>query len=278
MEISDEKVLRLCKIYGERARFYRQKFLGLLPEIFRRRLYEKQGCTSVFEFAAKVAGVSEEQVSRVLNLERKFQDKPDLHKALVDGEISINKLRRIVVIATQENQKLLLEQIKILPQKAVETLVRDEKNVLADSLRSGVGRAPILEDQTDFLQPKLSDEVKRKLSELQNKGIDINELILDAVEKRDRHIAQEKEILADEQKNQKPSRHTPAKIERIVQKEYGTKCAVPICENIAEEIHHEIPFALLKNHNPYFLKPFCKEHHIIAHGVQLAYQRARSFS
>ena len=54
MEMNDERILRLCAIYGERARYYRGKFLGLLPEVYKRKLYEKKGFSSVFEFAFKL--------------------------------------------------------------------------------------------------------------------------------------------------------------------------------------------------------------------------------
>lgn len=81
------------------TRIWRQKFLGLLPEVYKRRLYEKKGFGSIFEFAKKLAGVSEEQVRLVLNLEKRFEDKPILKALLVEGTVSVNKLARIVSIA-----------------------------------------------------------------------------------------------------------------------------------------------------------------------------------
>ena len=57
--ISDQQLYELCQKYGERARTWRQKFAGLLPEVYRRRLYEKKGFGSIFEFAAKLAGMSQ---------------------------------------------------------------------------------------------------------------------------------------------------------------------------------------------------------------------------
>lgn len=261
--LSDAKLLFLCQQYGERTKYWRQKFIGLLPEVYKRKLYEKRKCSSIFEFAAKLAGVSEEQVRRVLNLEKKLQNKPELHKALINGEISINKLRRIAPIVTQENQHVLLEQIKILPQSAIETLVHDERN----------GRAPTLDLA---YEPNLSEEVKRKLYELQLKGIDINELILGAIEERETEISEDKEEFAKEQETApNSSRHIPRKIDRLIQKEHGTKCSMSNCQNEAEEIHHEIPFALLKNHNPYFLKPLCSAHHILAHRIHAVYEEMR---
>ncbi|MEK7548212.1 MAG: hypothetical protein AAB540_04925, partial [Patescibacteria group bacterium] len=127
MKLTDEKLYELCKEYGVRARLWRQKFIGLLPEVNRRRLYEKKGFSSIFEFAFKLCGLSAEQVRLALNLEKRFEDKPVLKSMLENGETSINKLARVVSIATPENEEELAEKIKILPVRALETLVRDEK-------------------------------------------------------------------------------------------------------------------------------------------------------
>jgi len=144
-KISDEKLLRLCDQFGKQALLWRRRFIGLLPEVDRRRLYEKRESgsgrcphycladpsgplgASIFEFAAKWAGLSEMQVRRVLHLEKRFEDKPILKNLLEQGRVSVNKLIRVASIATAENEKELAEKIKFLPQKALETLVRDER-------------------------------------------------------------------------------------------------------------------------------------------------------
>jgi len=123
-KISDQELLKLCDKFGKQALLWRRKFIGLLPEVDRRRLYEKRGCSSIFEFAAKWAGLSEMQVRRVLHLEKRFEDKPILKNLLVDGRVSVNKLMRVVSIATTENEKELAEKVRFLPQKALETLAR----------------------------------------------------------------------------------------------------------------------------------------------------------
>lgn len=313
MLLTDEKLYELCRLYGERARIWRQKFLGLLPEVYKRRLYAQKGFSSIFEFAAKLAGASEEQVCRVLNLERRFQDKPDLHKALVEGEVSVNKLIRVAPIANCENQKFLAEQAKLLPKSALAVFVRDEK---AQSLRSYGVPGHVSGEQSEIWQeaalpePQLSGEVKQKLYDLQEKGIDVNAFILEALERRERKIEEEKQRLAGEQAKMRGarqraatsgaqnasgtegvgpaaplsaavdsraiSRHIPVKIERLVRQEYGSKCAVPGCGRDSAHIHHEIPFAMMRSHNPYFLKPLCEEHHVIAHNINLAYLRRRT--
>lgn len=282
MKITDEKLYELCKKYGAAARFWRQKFIGLLPEVYKRKLYEKRGFLSIFEFAAKLAGVSEEQVSRALSLEKKFQDKPALHKVLIDGEVSVNKLARIASISTPENQSFLAEQVKTLPQKALETFVRDEKMFVR--AHKSDEQLPILQDsiagEISETELELSQEVKEKLHELKNKNIDINKLILKAIQKREQEIMEEKAQIASEQEklakaqmSEEASRYIPKKITKLIKTEFGNKCAVPSCEREAEQIHHTLPFSMLQNHNPYFLKPLCKQHHAIAHGINLAYSR-----
>lgn len=77
----------------------------------------------------KLAGLSEEQVRTVLNLEKKFDDKAMLKELLVNGEVSANKLVRIQSVATQENQEFWANQVRILPSRALETLVREEKQL-----------------------------------------------------------------------------------------------------------------------------------------------------
>lgn len=298
MKITDEKLYELCQKYGAAARFWRQKFIGLLPEVNKRRLYEKKGFSSVFEFAFKLAGVSEEQVSRVLNLERKIEKMPELHRALTSGEVSLNKLRRIVPIVTEENQAMLLEQVKVLPQKAVETLVKDEK-MFCDA-----GRAPKSYDQMGMLQLQangcakfdvlnLNPEVCQKLLELQKKGIDINEIILNAVEEREERIARKKEEIAKnitEAASEKmtengtsvgannasaTSRYIPVEIKKLLHEEFGEKCSIATCDKPAKIIHHTQRYGLSRNHDPRFLAPLCAQHHAIAHSIDLKYCEAR---
>lgn len=64
-QLTDQELYRKAKLYGKNALLWRRKFMGLLPEVERRRLYEKKGFGSVFEFSFKLAGLSEEQVRRV---------------------------------------------------------------------------------------------------------------------------------------------------------------------------------------------------------------------
>lgn len=124
--MSDHELLKLCQQYGERALLWRRKFIGLLPEV--------KGCGSIFEFTAKLAGLSEEQTRKALNLEKSFEDKPLLKNLLLNGEVGINKLARITAVVTSGNQEFWATQVKILSKAALETLVRDQKSLEQNGL------------------------------------------------------------------------------------------------------------------------------------------------
>ncbi len=278
---SDQKILELCQKYGAQTRFWRQKFIGLLPEVNRRKLYEKKGFGSIFEFAKKIAGLSEEQVRTALNLERNFADKPVLQKLLINGDVSLNKLVRITSVVTKENEQFWADQIKLLPQKAIETLVRDEKDH-QKKVQDGEQKPffeerelraqlpPLLVGQTEELQ--LSAEIKTELLELQRKGIDLNSLLQEFLDKRKEEIEEEKSthVVAPT-----PSRYISVKVRRLLQKEHGTKCSIPNCAKPSEHIHHAQRFSLAHLHDPRYLAPLCKEHHLIAHSIDVNFQRER---
>lgn len=277
--LSDIELYKLCKKYGKNALLWRQKFIGLLPEVNRRKLYIDKGFSSVFEFAKKLAGISEEQVRTVLNLDKKFKDKEVLHGLLIKGEVSINKLARVASIATVENQEYLASQTKVLPSRALETLVRDERlqikslhvqRFLQENLPS-VKNSP--EQSCDSLG--LSSEVRQRLIELQNKGVDVNTLLTEFLDKREEAIEKEKNEIAEEMASKNISRYIPTKVKRLIHKEHGKKCAVPACDKPAEHFHHTLPFALSQNHDPRYIVPLCEAHHIIAHSIDKRFWEMR---
>lgn len=295
-KISDRQMYRLCKKWGAAVLEARRKFAGLLPEVAKRRLYERRGYGSIYHFAAKLAGMSREQVDMVLRLGRRLEDKPVLRRALTEGQISVNKLARVISIATVENHRELAEKIATLSQAAVEAFVQDYKN--ENGLRKPLGGCESLRAQTGpggagggDRTLRLDADVERQLLEMQAKGIDINAFLRGALETRRCEIAEEKEMLAQEQAGGgglfsegksgsavfKPvSRYVPVKIRRILREEYGTQCSVPGCAKTAVNLHHEQGFAKIPGHDPRFLKPLCVGHHQLAHAGDPWVQRFRN--
>jgi predicted CopG family antitoxin len=258
---SDEKLYSAARNYGKNALFWRAKFIGLLPEVDQRNLWEKKNFESIFVFAKKLAGLSEGQVRRVLNLERRFENYPCLRNLLINGELSVNKLARVASIATLENEEELAGRVKLLSKRAIEVFVRDQKSVPGHTCA-----------RQTF---ELSDEVQDRLLKIKAKGLDVNEVLLELLDRREKEISEEKEVIV---KNLKltHSRYIPAKIRRIVRKEHGSVCSIPNCSKPSAHLHHSQLFSLSKIHDPRYLAPLCKEHHEIAHTINLKVQKHRS--
>lgn len=234
----------------------------------RRRLYDKKGFGSIFEFAKKLCGLSEEQVRRVLNLEERFKDKPKLHRALVSGEVSVNKLARVTSVVTPENEAFWAEKAKQLPSRALETFLKDIKN----ENQYGLFKPQNVEKSVHVHKLEgvnLRPDVLAELLELQRKGIDVNQLLREFLERRRQELAEEKKELGVMPAK---SRYIPVKIRRYLEKEYGKLCSINGCQRPATTIHHTQRFALAENHNPKYLAPLCKDHHIIAHAIDVKVQ------
>ena len=275
--MTDQELYEKARLYGKNALHWRRKFIGLLPEVQRRRLYEKKGFGSVFEFAFKLAGLGEQQVRTALNLDRRFSDKPALKALLENGEVSVHKLVRIQSIATPQNEADLAQAVQLLPQKALETFVRDERALaVPNGLNEPLFEAKSLRAQSALgvQDLKLNEEVTEKLLELQAKGIDVNELLLEFLEKGEQEIEAVKETIGEDLTFTK-SRYIPVRVKKVVLKEHGTCCSIQGCRKPAEQLHHTQTFSLSRRHDPHFLAPLCKDPHIIAHAINIKVQEKR---
>ena len=296
--LADNQLYKLCRAYGHRSLQWRYKFIGLLPEVYRRKLYEKKGFSSIFVFSFQLAGLTEQQVRRTLNLDKKFEERGlfQLREALVSGEVSVNKLAQVASIATPENEGEVLQKSKILPKSVLETMVRD--------FNHGNGLFKIKNDPksvpgNNLNELNLSPEIKQKLLELQTKGIDLNKLMGEFLDQRDRRIEEEKQKIVKEDElaanggrtNEEwdeidremgvitlyfpPSRYIRARTKNVLKEEFGKKCAIPHCPKHSKPLHHTDRFSLSGENNPYYLAPLCKDHHALAHSVDQKVQQKR---
>lgn len=275
-KFSDHVLLNLSDKYSLQILEGRRRFMGLLPEIHRRRLFEKRGCSSIFEFGAKLGALSEGQVRRALNFDERCEKKnlPLLRKAFTEGEVSINKLARVISLATSENEVELLSKVKVLPKAAVETMVRDFK------VENGVKSVPGHMISSMGGELNFSLEIKQKLFELQHKGIDLNQLLGEFLGQRDRKIEQEKQKIVEEdqlraREGNGGGRYIRARTQNVLKQEFGTKCAIPHCPKLFSLLHHTDRFSLSGANNPYYLAPLCKDHHTLAHSVDRKFHQKR---
>ncbi len=273
--MSDEVLLSVCVRYGEETRKWRNKFLGMLPEVNRRRLYEREGCSSVVEFAKKVGGVSEEQVRTVIRVKEAFAETPRLQELLTSGTVSVNKLARVISVVTPENEAFLVNQVQMLSQGSLEVLVRDIKH---DKVSLRTQNAALLNiPETMQVSITVDQDVAEKLEELRKKGIDVNQELRDFLEQRKQEIEQEKDQIAHELATQdKPqTRYIPARTKKVIQKEHGNICSRTGCNKPAVDIHHQKRWGVDPTNDPHYLSPLCEEHHEIAHTMDVKYQEKK---
>ena len=302
--LNDKELFKKCVNYGRQIIKARRKFLGLLPEVFRRGLYQKKGFGSIEEFAAKLAGVSHDQVRRVLRLEARLADRPVLHSALVEGRISINKLVRIVPIVTAGNERQLFEKAEILSSRALEVFVREVKNgnqnvefgagfdagfggVVSGAeteSKKGLDTTNIRGKTVHVHSLKLDNDVATELTDLQAKGIDVNAILRKFLSERRQKIEEQKAEIAARQRQESEdravigrpvARYVPVEVRRVLAAEYGTRCAVEGCRRKAENLHHQKGFARDKCHDPRFIRPLCRVHHELAHAGDGLVQKYR---
>ncbi len=267
--LSDNELLARCVYYGEEARKWRNKFLGLLPEVARRELYGKKGFESIFHFAFVVGGVSGKQVIRVLRLHERFRDTPTLQVLLESGEVGVHKMERIASIAEPKNQEFLANQVQMLSKQALDTLVRDEKRFIPDS--------PYVRKIELPHQFILAKDIEEELEELHNRGIDVNDELRLFLTQRREHIDNEKVRLgelADEQLSV-PGRYISVAIRNILKEEYGNKCSINGCNKPSNDIHHLQRFGYVRRHDPRLMAPLCREHHQIAHSIDVKVQEIK---
>ncbi len=184
--MTDVELYALCKKWGSEALEARRKFIGLLPEVNERRLYERRKFLSIYHFAAALGGVGRRLVDDVLRLEKLFAEMPTLHAALVNGEIGLSKLVRLVSVVSPANEAEICEKIRTLSKRAVDVLVREmvekvqnEKRLVKSETLWGEELAGDRDGLFDLSSP---DVVQKRAA--QSGKIDVSESIK-AIEKSD---------------------------------------------------------------------------------------------
>jgi len=153
-------------------------------------------------------------------------------------------------------------------------LQRNAENASGDRLQLAASPSGRMYPLSQTLNFQISDDVMAELEELNSRGIDVNELLREMLQRRREEIAETKEKISMEARPTS-SRYIPVKIKKILKKEYGEKCSIATCQKLAEEIHHAQRFGLSQNHDPRFLAPLCRDHHVIAHSIDVKFHEAR---
>lgn len=265
--------------YGLNAKSWMKKCILLLPQIQKHQVWKKKGFVSIYEYAAKLAGISRAKVDDALWVLHKIEDKPALKKIV--EQKGINSIRPVVAIATTENANFWAEKAKMMSVHTLETYVKEFKNY-QEELRNvtksessfGFTEPSLkLELINMMLDPETAEQLK-KLKGQKDWNILMKQL-LDVYKKQveekrvemevDLEKKREKIESKSDQKHMATSRHIPVTVQRYVLSKTNNTCSFPNCEKPAKILHHTQRFSLKHNHDPEKIAPLCEEHERIAH-------------
>ncbi len=111
--------------YSANAKTWMRKCVLLLPEINRLAIWQKKGFGSIYEYAAKLAGMSRNTVDDALRILEKIEDKPNLR--LVAEQKGLGAVRPVATLSTTENEKFWARKAAAMSKNTLETYVREYK-------------------------------------------------------------------------------------------------------------------------------------------------------
>jgi len=250
--------------YGRNAKEWLRKCALLLPEIDRQEIWKKKGFSSIFEYAAKLAGMSRSSVEEVLRVMKHVQDMPALRKVI--EKKGIQSVRPVAAIATLETADFWAEKVRIMNKNTLETYVREyRKEFLPREAAQSekCANSPTINSsqpaETKTITMTLSPGIAAELEKLKGKG-DWNTLMHELLQLRKEKFESEKPKPVET-----PSRHIPAKVKKFAIEKTRGQCAYPGCTKPYKIFHHTQRFALDHVHDPDRLVPLCEAHEHLAH-------------
>ncbi|KKQ71976.1 MAG: hypothetical protein UT33_C0007G0065 [Candidatus Peregrinibacteria bacterium GW2011_GWC2_39_14] len=248
--------------YGKNALKWKRKCTILLPEIAKYRIWEKKGFSSIYEYAAKLAGINNASVNVALWAMRKIEDKPELKRVVEEKGIEI--IRPIANIATPETAAFWAEKAMGMSKNTLAAYAKEYKkselgSPCADSKNYYENQTLFSDLSVEQITMDLSPETAEQLQKLKGQG-NWNELMQKLLQAYQARVEAKKPI---PQENAK--RYVPAKIEKYVLAKTNNTCAFPGCTKEYKYLHHTWRFALTKTHDPDTLIPLCKPHERLAH-------------
>jgi len=243
-----EKIHQDFVTYGKNAREWIRKCQLLLPLIAEHRVWEKKRFSSIYEYAAKLAGMGRSSVDTALWTLRKVADLPAL-QAVAESK-GVNRVRAVAKIATPETQDFWADKAKTMSVRTLEMYVRETRNSLH-----------VAKAQPDGLDVTvhLNADLARRLEQLK-KHADFEKIFERVVARMEDEVVE-----AAPESVRGGGRHIPVEIDRFVTTRTGGLCAWPTCTREATSLHHAQRWGLEKVHDPARLHAVCTAHERLAH-------------
>jgi len=253
MKKIDEKSIDLHAQFsecGKNAKEWARRCMLLLPEIDKYKVWRKKGFGSIYEYAAKIAGLGRFQVNESLRILEKIEQMPALQEVV--RKKGLWAVKPVATIVTKETDKEWAERAENMSKHELEVFV---KGVRIESGRPGTSFQPVKESITITLDPELLDQLKKIKGDR-----DWDDVVDEFLVLRSKALETKKpEPVKTE------SRNIPTQIQRFVRKRDSHRCVVPGCGRQYSEFHHADGFSRVKVHDPARIFCLCTGHHDLAH-------------
>ena len=180
--LSDEKLINDTEQLVKEERALLTSILHHLREIERRRLFSKLACSSLFDYAVKKLGYSEDQAARRISAMRLLRDLPELEEKINFGALSLTHLGLAQTLFHKE-QKLGAkpfsknEKLDLLNRLEGKSTREAEKIVVSMSSQPEAFRKDSVRTLTAVLSEirfTASDELLQKIEKLKGLRAHVN--------------------------------------------------------------------------------------------------------
>ena len=259
------------------------ELLSSLMEMQRRNLFRELGCTGIFEYCQRHLKFCESQANYYRRIAEVSFKVPELKAAVVQGELSISKARRITTVINPTNHQEWIRNAQTMKQKELEKAVsivnpqaHPIERIRPVARNVSELRVPI-DDETDKNLEILKDLLSQKLK----RAATLADVIAWAAketrekfdpEKKAERFAKRTTLSSRKLAPLQPGRHpVPAKVKHEVVLRDGHRCSYrsadgKICgQRKWTDLHHLVPVSeggLNIANNLQFL---CSAHHRLSH-------------
>lgn len=206
-DINDQRLLDETLALVKVERQTTAKVLEYLSEIDRRRLWLREGYSSLFDFCVRYLNYSENEAARRIQSARCVERIPEVKPLLESNSLSLTGVSLIAPFVTRENAPKLLAEVEGKSRRDIEKVLHRE--------------FPESRPQEEFLKIPLDEEMKQLLAGAE---IEFSEKDRVAVIKR----ALRRALPKGRQRKSRVVSHTryvPAAIRREVKAREGQQCA-----------------------------------------------------
>ena len=123
-DLSDELLLEVFRAHSRRAFDHQDRLFALLPEIRRRGLYRRKGCSSIEEFAQRHCRISRKTIREILRVYDRVRPCPRCNELFESALVGWTKFQVIATHLDPSNDACWAEHVQTMTKEALRELCK----------------------------------------------------------------------------------------------------------------------------------------------------------